>query len=213
MEGSRIVNKTYSANYFENNPFDIETKFAKFYKIESSFGRASIIKVFKSPYDVFFSENKYRLLQQINSPLMITVEHINVIDQPYVQYEYFDSMTVKEWLHSNHSISKKTLLSVIRSMANIIDLFHKNNLVHLDIVGNFLINLEGQVKLNDYDYVEMLNGSGKHKIDLHSFFELVYRLIYFLDKKESTQSIQLEFNDKNPNYSTCNSFINSLDLK
>ncbi|MBE0471589.1 MAG: protein kinase [Methyloprofundus sp.] len=207
------MTNTYGANFFENHSCDIETKFARFYKIKSSAGMVSIIKVFKGPYDAFFSEDKYRLLQKINSPLMVAVEHINVIDQPYVQYEFFDSMTLKEWLHSSHYISKETLLSVISDMASIIDLLHANNLVHLDVVGNFLINPDGQVKLNDYDYVEVLNGSGKHKIDLHSFFELVYRLIYFLGKKESTQSIRLEFNDAAPDYSTCNSFLNSLFLK
>ena len=203
----------YGSDDFTKRTCDIETKFAKFYRVKSVSGRQSIIKVFKEQYSAFFSADRYRLLQQLNSPLMIAVEYIHEAEEPYVQYEYFESMTIKEWLHTSECISKETLLSVLNGMANIIDLFHANNLAHLDIVGNFLINSAGEVKLNDYDYVEELDGSGKHKIDLHSFFELVYRLIYFLDKKASTQSIQLEFDDNQLNYSTCIAFLNSLSIR
>jgi len=204
---------TYSSDDFTKRTCDIETKFAKFYKVKSASGKQSIIKVFKEKYSDFFSADRYRLLQQLNSPLMVAVEQIHETAQPYVQYEYFESMTVKAWLHTSEHISKEALLSVLTDMAHIIDLFHANNLAHLDIVGNFLINSAGEVKLNDYDYVEELNGSGKHKIDLHSFFELVYRLIYFLDKKASTQSIRLEFDDSQLNYSTCKAFLNSLAIR
>lgn len=203
----------YSTDYFTKFTCDLETKFAKFYKVKSSSGKQSIIKVFKEQYSDFFLADRYYLLQQLNSPLMIAVEKVHDVSQPYVQYEYFESMTIKSWLHTSVYISKETLLSVLMDMAHIIDFFHANNLVHLDIVGNFLINSVGEVKLNDYDYVEELNGSGKHKIDLHSFFELVYRLIYFLDKKSSTRSIQLEFDDSQPNYSTCKAFLNSLAIR
>lgn len=197
---------------FSERTCDIDTKFAKFYKVKTDSGAQSIVKIFKDQYGDFFSFEKYRLLQRINSPLMIAVEYINEVGQPYVQYEYFESMTVKAWLHTSVNISKTTLISVLTDMATIIDLFHENNLVHLDIVGNFLISSEGKVKLSDYDYVEELNGSGKHKIDLHSFFELAYRLLYFLEKKASTQYIQLKFDDSKPNYSTCKDFLHSLAI-
>lgn len=198
---------------FSKENFYIETKFAKFYKVQAESGKLSIVKVFKKKYSDFFSIKKYKLLQNINSRLMVSIEHISNTEYPYVQYEYFESMTLKDWLHTSTYISKETLLSVLTDMASIIDLFHYNNLVHLDIVGNFLINVKGEVKLNDYDYVEELNDSGKYKIDLHSFFELVYRLIYFLDKKTSTRLISLDFEDSQPDYSTCKNFLNSLSIK
>lgn len=191
---------------------DFDTKFAKFYKVTNYTGTRSIIKIFKDQYGSFFSPQKYQLLKKIDSPLMIAVEHINETGRPYVQYEYFESMTIKEWLHTSKTISKALLISVLTDMATIIDLFHENNLAHLDIVGNFLISSDGKVKLNDYDYVEEIDNSGKHKIDLHSFFELSYRLLYFLDKKTSTQHIKLKFDDGNPNYSTCRAFLDSLNI-
>jgi hypothetical protein len=109
---------------FTKRNCDIETKFAKFYMIESATAKLSIIKVFKDQYSDFFSPDRYRLLQQLESPLMIKVEHINEIAKPYVQYEYFESMTVKTWLHTSEHITKETLLSVLADMAKIIDLFH-----------------------------------------------------------------------------------------
>lgn len=213
MRNNLVMSGIYVDEDFAKRTCDIETKFAKFYIVKSVLEKPSIIKIFKDQYSDFFSADRYRLLQQLDSPLMVAVEHINETAKPYVQYEYFESMTVKTWLHTSTYISKETLLSVITDMATIIDLFHENNLVHLDIVGNFLISSDGKVKLNDYDYVEQLNGSGKHKIDLHSFFELVYRLIYFLDKKASTSSIRLELDDSRPNYSTCKAFLNSLTIR
>lgn len=213
MRNDHTVFRIYGDEDFAKLTCDIETKFAKFYILKSALGKQSIIKIFKDRYSDFFSAERFRLLQQVNSPLMIAVEYINDTSPPYVQYEYFESMTVKTWLQTSAHISKETLLSVLADMASIIDLLHEKNLVHLDIVGNFLISSEGKVKLSDYDYVEELNGSGKHKIDLHSFFELVYRLIYFLDQKKSTSSIHLRFDDSCPNYSTCKAFLNSLAIR
>jgi len=199
---------------FSDVDCDFQTKFAKFYKVHNNDGNTSIIKVFKKEYCDFFSEHKYNLLKNIRSELMISILSINnKINNQYVEYEYFESMTLKEWLHSDCIITKSLLINVIKDMADIIDKFHQNDLVHLDIVGNFLINTDGKIKLNDYDYVEELGGSKKGRVDLHSFFELVYRMILFVHKKKSTRTINIKFNDTNIDHTSCKKFISSLDLQ
>ncbi|MDX4945430.1 protein kinase [Providencia manganoxydans] len=206
------MNIIYDRSFFMNTKCDIETKFAKFYKIKSG-NKESIIKIFKEPYKDFFSSKKYYLLKNLKTPLMIDIEYINEADPFYVQYEYFESMTLKSWLQANNEIDKNTLLSVLTNMAEVIDFFHINNLAHLDIVGNFLINKQGYIKLNDYDYVEQIDGKEIYKIDLHSFFELVYRLIFFLDRKQSTNSIELKFNNIDVDYTSCKKFLDSLNIR
>ena len=214
-----MINKNnmsaYSGINFSCKTFDFETKFAKFYKhAEDNVGVTAITKIFKTGYDSFFSERNYGLLKNISSDNLVKILHVNSdIDNKYVTYEYFESNTLKNWLQSDITIDKYMLFKVLLDMATIIDTLHKNNLAHLDIVGNFLINNSGHVKLSDYDYVTEINGSHIYKIDLHSYFELVYRLIFFIDKKHSTRFIKISYNDSNLNYSSCLSFIKSLSLR
>jgi len=191
---------------------DFQTDFAKFYKINDGY-KISIIKVFKQEYRHFFSEHKYKLLKNIRSEFLVSILEINSNKKnEYVRYEFFESISLREWINSDSDISKSLLISVINDMAEVIDKLHENNLVHLDIIGNFLINSDGKIKLNDYDYVEELNDSSKEMVDLHSFFQLVYRLILFVHKKKS-RTIEIKFNNTNIDHSSCKEFLCSLDIR
>ena len=174
-----------------------------------------IQKNFKKEYQHLFQPTIFINIVQINHVNIIKLYRIDEINKTLI-YEYFDSKTLREKLKLHNKISYKNLITIFNQMALSIDFLHKNNIAHIDINDtNFLINENLEVKLNDFDFIEMLseNNQDLKQIDILAFATLVYRIIQLPYQWDSIKHLTFKFNTKNIDYSNCENFIKSLNLQ
>lgn len=195
-------------NQVENN---FETQIAKFTILSNEI----IEKKYKVQYEHLFHEIIFEKLLTIKSNRIINLSYIK-IDKKVLGYEYFPSTTLRERLKSHKIINSTELIHIFEEMAFAIDFLHSKNIAHIDINDtNFLINKDLDVKLNDYDFIEILNEKNQDlkQIDILAFAILIYRIIQLPYQWKAIKNLHFQFNTKNVNYSSCISFLKSLELK
>lgn len=190
-----------------------ETTLANFTILKNN----KVEKKFKKEYQHLFKPNIFANLEQVNHVNLIQLHKIDEINKT-LTYEYFDSKTLREKLKIPNRISYKNLIKIFKQMALSIDYLHKNNIAHIDINDtNFLINESLKIKLNDYDFIEILNEENQFlkQIDILSFATLIYRIIKLPYQWNAIRHMAFKFNIDNVNYLSCEDFLSSLriDLK
>lgn len=203
-----------NTDYFYKNQPDFETKFAKFYKIENEVGELRIAKVINQEYAPLFSEKVYQLIQEsLNDALLKIHEIAGSSPQKYTILEYFEGETLKERLQGGRKISKSELVKIIHDIGLGVDQLHECGVVHLDLVGNILINDECEVKIIDYDYCKIIDNDSLKKIDVMSFVETVLRIVLFSEDRESTKGSGVTYDMENMDISSCIGFIESIKIR
>lgn len=188
-----------------------ETQIA-FFKIISN---NKIQKKYKTQYQHLFQYTIFKELLNINSYQIINLYEIDINSKAMI-YEYFPSVNLRERLKSYQQISYKDLIQIFIDMASSIDFLHKNNIAHIDINDtNFLINTNLEIKLNDYDFIEILNEKNQalKQIDILAFALMIYRIIQLPYQWNAVKNLEFEYSHNNLNYTTCINFLNSLNLK
>jgi len=199
-----IVTMSLAMNSFE-------TQIA-FFKIISN---NKIQKKYKTQYQHLFQYTIFKELLNINSYQIINLYEIDINSKAMI-YEYFPSVNLRERLKSYQQISYKDLIQIFIDMASSIDFLHKNNIAHIDINDtNFLINTNLEIKLNDYDFIEILNEKNQalKQIDILAFALMIYRIIQLPYQWNAVKNLEFEYSHNNLNYTTCINFLNSLNLK
>jgi len=189
---------------------DFETQIAFFTILPNN----KIEKKYKTKYQHLFQDTIFKELLEINSHSMINLCKIDIKNRTMV-YEYFVSVNLREKLKSHQKISYKELIHIFKQMAYSIDFLHKKNITHIDINDtNFLINDNLEIKLNDYDFIEIINEKNQSlkQIDVLAFAVLIYRIIQLPYQWSSIKHLKLGFNSNYINYSSCEDFLSSLNI-
>jgi len=189
---------------------NFETEIA-FFRILSS---NKIQKIYKTQYQHLFQDEIFKKLLNINSYSMINLYKIDIENETMI-YEYFISVNLRERLKLHQKISYEELIHIFQQMAYSIDFLHKNNIAHIDINDtNFLINEKLEVKLNDYDFIEILNEKNQSlkQIDILAFGILIYRVIQLPYQWNAIKHLTFKFNSNNLDYSSCEDFLSSLRI-
>jgi len=174
-----------------------------------------IQKKFKKPYEHLFKPKLFTQLLTINQKNIIKLHDIDKENET-LTYEYFESKTLRECLKLNTPINSTRLKNILRDIAIAIDYLHINNIAHIDINDtNCLVNNHFQVKLNDFDFIEIITEKNIYlkKIDIHSYIVLVYRIIQLPQQWNAIKALQITFEQQNLNYSSCIAFFNSLNMR
>lgn len=188
-----------------------ETQIA-FFKILSN---NKIQKKYKTKYQHLFQDRIFKELLSINSYRIINLYEIDIKNKTMI-YEYFISVNLRERLKSHKKISYEELIHIFKQMALSIDFLHKNNIVHIDINDtNFLINENLEIKLNDFDFMEILNEKNQalKQIDILAFAILIYRIIQLPYQWNAIKHLEFKYHIDNLDYSSCITFLNALDFK
>jgi len=190
---------------------NFETRIA-FFKILSN---NKIQKKYKTQYQHLFQDKIFKELLGIKSYRIINLCEIDKKNKTII-YEYFISVNLRERLKSHQKISYKDLIHILKQMALSIDFLHKNNIVHIDINDtNFLINDNLEIKLNDYDFIEMLHARNQDlkKIDILAFALIIYRIIQLPYQWNAIRDLEFNYNNNDLDYSSCEFFLNSLKIE
>lgn len=190
---------------------NFETHIALFLKKSNN----QIEKKFKKNYEHLFQSSIFSELLKINHEHIIKLYEINRTNKT-LTFEYFPSISLRERLKSHQKINYKELIQIFRQMAYSIDFLHKNNIAHIDINDtNFLINNNLEIKLNDFDFIEILNENNQalKKIDILAFAILVYRIIQLPSHWNAIKHLTFKFNSNNIDSSNCENFLQKLGLK
>lgn len=174
-----------------------------------------IQKKFKKPYEHLFKPKLFTQLLTINQKNIIKLHDIDEENET-LTYEYFESKTLRECLKLNIAIDFTRLKDILRDIAIAIDYLHINNIAHIDINDtNCLVNNYFHVKLNDFDFIEVITEENKYlkQIDIHSYIILVYRIIQLPHQWNAIKNLEITFKQKNLNYSSCIAFFNSLNIR
>jgi serine/threonine protein kinase len=174
-----------------------------------------IEKKFKKSYEHLFQPNIFSKLLKINHEYIIKLYEINEINKT-LTYEYFESISLREKLKLDNNIDFITLKKILQDIAISIDYLHQNNIAHIDINDtNILINTSFEVKLNDFDFIEILNQKNQSlkQIDILAFAILVYRLIQLPYQWNAINHMKFKYSTKNIDYSSCINFLTTLRLK
>ena len=188
-----------------------ETTLANFIILEEN----KVQKKFKKKYQHLFQPKIFSNLLKINQKNIIKLYEIDEINKT-LTYEYFDSISLRECLKLNNNINMTTLKKILTDIAISIDYLHQHNIAHIDINDtNILINTSFEVKLNDFDFIEIFDKEKESlkQIDILSFALLVYRIIQLPYQWNSIKDLKLEYCIDNLDYSSCISFFNTLELR
>jgi serine/threonine protein kinase len=174
-----------------------------------------IEKKFKKSYEHLFQPNIFSKLLKINHEYIIKLYEINEINKT-LTYEYFESISLREKLQLDNNIDFITLKKILQNIAVSIDYLHQSNIAHIDINDtNILINKSFDVKLNDFDFIEIMTNKDDNlkRIDIHSYIILVYRIIQLPKQWNAIKTLNFSYNIPNQEYSNCLDFFNKLELK
>ena len=174
-----------------------------------------IEKKYKIKYQHLFQDTIFQQLLNVKSDMTISLYEID-IKQKTLIYEYFPSINLRERLKFNKKISFLEIIQIFKQMALAIDFLHSKNIVHIDINDtNFLINEQLKVKLNDYDFIEILNENNQalKKIDILAFALLVYRVVQLPYQWNAIKNLEFKYNSNDLDYSSCIGFLESLNLE
>ena len=173
-----------------------------------------IEKKFKKNYQHLFQPKIFTHLLQLNHVNIIKLQDIDEINKT-LTYEYFESISLRECLKLNNHIDFTILKKTLQDIAISIDYLHQNNIAHIDINDtNILINKSFEVKLNDFDFIEIMTDKNHNlkQIDIHSYIILVYRIIQLPKQWNAIKTLNFSYNITNKEYSSCLDFFNKLDL-
>lgn len=185
----------------------IETEIAKFYRKEHL-----VIKKYKSRYLYLMERIPFSKLKVLNSKNIIKLIDFNIKNNESV-YEFFESKTMDKFFMYK-SIEFNDLLVILKQLAGGIDELHNNNLIHNDIrMRNILISDNCQIKINDFDFLKTKKNNSMKLIDIYSFANLVFRLISVKHEWSSISHLDIKYQSKNLNYSSCLNFLSSLQLE
>jgi len=189
-----------------------ETSIAIFEKITDD----EIQKKYKKNYLHLFQPTIFSKLLSISHLNIIKLHNINEKDK-VLTYEYFDSISLREFLKLNNNLNLVTLKKILKDIAIAIDYLHQNNIVHIDINDtNILINKSFEIKLNDFDFIEIMTSPNDNlkQIDIHSYIILVYRIIQLPKQWNAIKTLNLLYKIPIKNeYTSCLDFFNKLELQ
>jgi len=204
----KFINKRY------NILNEFETDIAYFFYVLKD-NNYLIIKVFKEEYKHLFCFEKFNSLKEHKSELLIEIKDVvkTTNDINYIVLEFFKSTTLKERLENKKEITKIELINIFKKIAIAIDFLHENNIVHLDMITNVLIDNDLNIKINDFDFIEIIKNDDFKKIDIYSYISLIYRIILFKNKYSSIKDLNIKYSSSSLDYSSCILLFNSLKLK
>ncbi len=75
----------------------------------------------------------------------------------YLELEYFDSVTLREWIVRRGKANIKDFYELAVQMTSAVEVLHKKNIIHRDLsYENILVNKQGQVKITDFGLIKIL---------------------------------------------------------
>lgn len=174
-----------------------------------------IQKKFKQKYEHLFQPSIFSKLLNINHQNIIKLYDIDEENKTLI-YEYFESISLRTLLKLDNDMELITLKGILQDIAISIDYLHQNNIAHIDINDtNILINESFKIKLNDFDFIEIMTNESDDlkQIDIHSYIVLVYRIIQLPKQWNAIKTLNFSYNITNKKYSSCLDFFNNLELK
>ncbi len=185
----------------------IETEIANFYLLNDK-----IIKIYKNKYKYLLTRIPFDKLIAINSKYIVQLEKYN-IDDNYCEYSFFKSALPLNIFFRDSCLNYMDMLNIFTQIAKGIDTLHSYNLVHNDIrMMNILINFDKEIKINDFDFLKILENNDMKLIDIYSFANILLRFLAVQYEWNAIKDLKFTYNTDNLDYSSCISFLNSLDL-
>ncbi len=195
--------------------YEFENEKAFFFKIKEN-KQLKLIKAMKNN-DVF-SKQVLENLQKIKNDHLTNIEEIYYKNNMnYIKMEFYEnSFSLKEFLGKyNKELTYQQFYSILSQIATTVDLLHTHNIAHFDLTyPNILLDDNYNVKITDFDLTKIIMTQNKVNkfVDIHSFIEIVYRLISRISYIDNIVSYEIHYSDKKLDYSSCINFLNSVEL-
>jgi len=139
---------------------------SKVYLAENHIGKKIAIKILKDEFihndsvrNRFIEEAKHMI--QINNPYFINIiDLIQESDECAIVMEYFEGVTLKEYLAKNKKVTNDQIKEIFVSMLNAVEGAHSLGIIHRDIKpSNFMIGINNTIKLMDFGIAKNMNAS------------------------------------------------------
>lgn len=196
--------------------YEFENEKAYFFKIKEN-NSIQLIKCLKN--NSFFYKEALEILQNIKSNNLTQINEIYFNEgMNYIKMDFFEnSFTLKQFLKTyTDELNFEQFQSILLQLAEIIDLFHQNNIAHFDIIyPNILINHDYQIKVTDFDLIKIFTIERiEYKlVDIHCYAEIVFRLISKICYIDKIVKFNISTSKYDLDYSSCVNFLKSLKLR
>lgn len=113
-----------------------------------------ILKMKTDDYDNTDEFRIYKILKnKKNNYIIKFIECVKRTDYQYFVYEYFNGMTLYDFITDNYDdITEKDIKDIFIKIVNAVKFLHSQNIIHCDLkLDNILIDNENNIKIIDFD--------------------------------------------------------------